>query len=149
LAAHALPGAGGASGNHIASRLYFHIIGIMKSNEAVTALNALASEARLAVFRLLVRRGPAGYTPSTLTRRLRVPAPTLSFHLRELVNAGLVTCRREGRNLFYSPELEHMNALVGFLTEHCCVLADEACGPDCRPLAASARVGTPAKQKRA
>jgi ArsR family transcriptional regulator len=121
----------------------------MKSNDAIRALSALASEARLAVFRLLVKRGPAGYTPSDLTRRLGVPAPTLSFHLRELVNAELVTSRREGRNLFYSPNLERMNALVGFLTEHCCVLADEACGPNCQPLAASDEVRPAARQKRA
>jgi DNA-binding transcriptional ArsR family regulator len=120
----------------------------MKSNEAIAALSALASEARLAVFRLLVKRGPAGYTPSDLTRRLGVPAPTLSFHLRELVNAELITSRREGRNLFYSPNLERMNALVGFMTEHCCVLADEACGPNCEPLTAAARVTTPAKQRK-
>jgi DNA-binding transcriptional ArsR family regulator len=121
----------------------------MKSNEAISALSALASEARLAVFRLLVKRGPAGYTPSDLTRRLGVPAPTLSFHLRELVNAELVMSRREGRNLFYSPNLERMNSLVGFLTEHCCVLADEACGANCKPLSASEQLSTPAKQRRA
>lgn len=96
-----------------------------------------------------MRRGPAGYTPTDLSRRLGVPAPTLSFHLRELVNAELVTSRREGRNLFYSPNLERMNTLVGFLTEHCCVLADEACGPSCKPLAAPEPAGTPARQKRA
>lgn len=120
----------------------------MKANDAIGALSALASEARLAVFRLLVRRGPEGYTPSDLTRRLGVPAPTLSFHLRELVNAGLVTSRREGRNLFYSPNLERMNALVTFLTENCCALADEACGPNCKPIAASDQAGLPARQKR-
>lgn len=120
----------------------------MKSTDAIVALSALASEARLAVFRLLVRRGPAGYTPSDLTRRLGVPAPTLSFHLRELVNAELVASRREGRHLFYSPNLERMNALVGFLTEHCCVLADEACGPNCKPLVASEQATALAKLRK-
>ena len=110
----------------------------MKPQDAITTLSALASEARLAVFRLLVKRGPEGYTPSELTKRLDVPAPTLSFHLRGLVQAGLVVSRREGRNLFYSPNFEHMNALVGFLTENCCSLAGAACGADCEPLAASA-----------
>lgn len=109
----------------------------MKPHEAISALGALASEARLAVFRLLVRRGPAGYTPSELTDRLGVPAPTLSFHLKELGHAGLIVSRREGRNLFYSPNVERMSALVAFLTENCCSLADEACGPDCRPIAAT------------
>ena len=109
---------------------------IVKSKDALAALGALASEARLAVFRLLVRRGPAGYTPSELSRRLAVPAPTLSFHLRELVNAGLVTSRRQGRHLHYSPDLDRMQSLVGFLTENCCSLADDARSPDCRPLCA-------------
>lgn len=132
----------------LAGRWSFYIIAMMKSKEAITALSALASEARLAVFRLLVRRGPAGYTPSELTRRLRVPAPTLSFHLRELVNAGLVTARRSGRNLHYSPDLDRMQALVGFLTENCCSLADQTCGPDCRPLPASAQAAEGAKPRK-
>ena len=120
----------------------------MKSKEAIAALRALASEARLAVFRLLVKRGPAGYTPTELTRRLGVPAPTLSFHLRELVNVGLVTSRREGRNLHYRAQLERMQSVVDFLTENCCSLADQACGPDCQPLPASAQAVEPAKQRK-
>ncbi len=124
------------------------MITIMKSGDAIAALGALASEARLAVFRLLVKRGPEGYTPTELTRRLEVPSPTLSFHLRELLNARLVTSRREGRNLFYSPNLERMQQLVGFLTDNCCTLADGACGPDCRPLPASAQAIPPATRQR-
>jgi len=111
----------------------------MKSPEAIEALSALASPARLAVFRLLVKRGPEGYTPSDLGKRLDVPAPTLSFHLKGLVQAGLVVSRREGRNLYYGPNFERMNALVGFLTENCCSLAEEACATDCAPLAAPPR----------
>ena len=111
----------------------------MKSLDAIAALSALASEARLAVFRLLVKRGPDGYTPSELIDRLEVPAPTLSFHLKELVRAGLIVSRRDGRNLYYSPDLERMSALVGFLTENCCSLADEACGTDCQPVAAGSQ----------
>lgn len=110
----------------------------MKSEEAIIALSALASEARLSVFRLLVKRGPEGYTPSELVERLGVPAPTLSFHLRELAHSGLVASRREGRNLYYSPNFERMNALVGFLTENCCSLAGEACDTNCRPESAAA-----------
>ena len=105
----------------------------MKPSEVIAGLGALASESRLAVFRLLVKRGPAGYTPSELSERLRVPAPTLSFHLKELVNAGLVTSRREGRRLFYGPDLQHMQKLVGFLTQNCCSLADKACDENCLP----------------
>lgn len=105
----------------------------MKTIEAVDALSALASESRLEVFRLLVKRGPEGYTPSDLIKRMDLPAPTLSFHLRGLVRAGLVVSRRDGRNLYYSPHFEHMNALVGFLSENCCTLAGEACGSNCQP----------------
>jgi DNA-binding transcriptional ArsR family regulator len=107
----------------------------MKSNEAIAALSALASEARLAVYRLLVKRGPEGYTPSELGSRLDLPAPTLSFHLKGLLHAGLVISRREGRNLYYSPNLERMNRLVGFLTENCCSLADDSCSSTCQPQA--------------
>lgn len=107
----------------------------MKSQEVIGALSALASEARLAVYRLLVKRGPEGYTPSELVGRLDLPAPTLSFHLKGLAQAGLVVSRREGRNLYYSPNFERMNALVGFLTENCCSLAEQACGTDCQPSA--------------
>jgi DNA-binding transcriptional ArsR family regulator len=111
----------------------------MKSPDAVNALSALASEPRLAVFRLLVKRGPAGYTPSSLVEKLKVPAPTLSFHLKELAHAGLVVCRREGRKLYYSPDFDRMRTLVGFLTENCCSLADEACDSNCQPVAATGR----------
>lgn len=116
----------------------------MKSTEVITALSALASEARLAVYRLLVKRGPEGYTPSELAARLDVPAPTLSFHLKELVRSKLVISRRDGRNLYYSPGIEHMNALVSFLTENCCSLANERCDSSCQPLSA-----VPAQRKRA
>jgi len=111
----------------------------MKAKEAITALSALASESRLEVYRLLVKRGPEGYTPSELAARLDIPAPTLSFHLKGLVQAGLVVSRREARNLFYSPNFERMNALVGFLTENCCSLADQARGSSCEPASVSAQ----------
>ncbi len=110
----------------------------MKSGEAIHALSALASDARLAAFRLLVKRGPEGYTPSELSRRLEIPAPTLSFHLKELVHARLLLSRREGRNLYYSPNFEQMRGLVSFLTDNCCSLADEACDSDCKPVGATA-----------
>ncbi len=114
----------------------------MKSKDAIGALSALASQARLTVFRLLVKRGPEGYTPSELVERLKVPAPTLSFHLKGLVHAGLVVSRRQGRHLHYSPNLQIMNALVGFLTENCCSLASAPCDANCQPVAA------PASQRR-
>jgi ArsR family transcriptional regulator, arsenate/arsenite/antimonite-responsive transcriptional repressor len=116
----------------------------MKAPEVIEALSALASEARLAVYRLLVKRGPEGYTPSELGARLDVPGPTLSFHLKELARSKLVVSRREGRNLYYSPNFERMNALVAFLTENCCSLADEACDTNCQP-----RTVTASQRKRA
>jgi ArsR family transcriptional regulator, arsenate/arsenite/antimonite-responsive transcriptional repressor len=111
----------------------------MKAKEAITALSALASESRLAVYRLLVKRGPEGYTPTELAARLDLPAPTLSFHLKGLVQAGLVSSRRKARNLYYSPNFDRMNSLVGFLTENCCSLAGKGCGTSCEPQAVSAQ----------
>jgi ArsR family transcriptional regulator len=111
----------------------------VKAKDAIGALSALASEARLAVYRLLVKRGPEGYTPSELAARLDLPAPTLSFHLKGLTQTGLVVSRREGRNLFYGPNFQRMNALVGFLTENCCSLAEEACDATCQPRATPAQ----------
>lgn len=118
----------------------------MKSNDVIESLAALAQESRLALFRLLVKRGPEGYTPTQLTEKLGVPAPTLSFHLKELQRAGLIKARREGRFLFYSPDFPHMNQLLEFLTENCCSLAEKDCGPECGVAAAEA--GLP-KRKRA
>lgn len=111
----------------------------MKPPEAVAALGALASEPRLAIYRMLVKRGPEGYTPSELTQRLDIPAPTLSFHLKELLQAGLVVSRRESRNLYYSPNFERMHVLLGFLTENCCSLSGQACGTVCQPPAVAAQ----------
>ena len=111
----------------------------MKAKDAITTLSALASEARLAVYRLLVKRGPEGYTPSELVARLDLPAPTLSFHLRGLMQAGLIASRREGRNLYYSPNFDRMNGLVAFLSENCCTLAGEGCGAECQPQLQPAR----------
>lgn len=92
----------------------------MNEHAAVTALTALAHEARLRVVRALVGAGPGGLTPSALAAQLGLPASTLSFHLKELSHAGLVSVEREGRQLFYRPELAHMNALLGYLMDHCC-----------------------------
>jgi ArsR family transcriptional regulator, arsenate/arsenite/antimonite-responsive transcriptional repressor len=111
----------------------------MKSIDAVRALSALAQESRLAVFRLLVKRGPGGFTPSVIAEKLDIAAPTLSFHLKELQNAGLISARREGRFLFYSTRFDRMKGLVGFLTDECCSQTDEACNADCNPVAVQAK----------
>jgi ArsR family transcriptional regulator len=107
----------------------------MKSADAVTALAALAQESRLAIFRLLVKRGPEGFTPGDLIEKnLPVTPATLSFHLKALYHAGLLTVRREGRFLYYSPNFRHMQDLLGFLTDHCCELADDSCSSaECKP----------------
>ena len=119
----------------------------MKSIDVVESLAALAQESRLALFRLLVKRGPEGYTPTQLGEKLDVPGPTLSFHLKELQRAGLIEARREGRFLFYSPNFPRMNELLGFLTENCCSLADTTCAPGtCGPAVAET---TQPKRKRA
>jgi DNA-binding transcriptional ArsR family regulator len=113
---------------------HFQNPGRMKSEQVVKALGALAQESRLAVFRLLVKRGPEGFTPGELSERLDVPAPTLSFHLRELQHAGLVSALRKGRFLYYSANFEQMRELVDFLSENCCSIADAECASDCKPV---------------
>ncbi len=124
---------------------YFDIIKTMKVVDVVESLAALAQESRLAIFRLLVKRGPEGYTPTQLGDKLKVASPTLSFHLKELQSAGLIDVRRDGRFLYYRPNFAHMNQLIGFLTENCCVLADKGCGPECGP--APAEVPTPKRKQ--
>jgi ArsR family transcriptional regulator, arsenate/arsenite/antimonite-responsive transcriptional repressor len=105
----------------------------MNEKTAVTALAALAQEARLRVFRALVGAGPEGMTPGGLAAMLDIPNSTLSFHLKELVYAGLVSAEREGRNLHYRPALARMNALLAYLTDHCCL------GQPCAPSGAKRR----------
>jgi DNA-binding transcriptional ArsR family regulator len=92
----------------------------MDEKTAVLALSAIAQAARLRVFRALIGAAPEGLTPGALSAMLDVPPSTLSFHLKELVHAGLVTAERDGRNLVYRPEVGHMNALLAYLTDHCC-----------------------------
>lgn len=100
----------------------------MNSSNAVARLAALAQESRLAVFRLLVRQGPEGLAAGEIAAKLKVPAATMSFHLKELSNAGLLKARQEGRFIYYAPDFKVMNALVAYLTENCCV--DSARKPD-------------------
>ncbi|WP_395322415.1 ArsR/SmtB family transcription factor [Variovorax sp. UC74_104] len=99
----------------------------MEEKNVIQALAALAQPVRLQVFRALVVAGPAGLTPGVLAERLEVAPTSLSFHLKELVHAGLVSQERDGRNLIYRAVFEQMNALLGYLTENCC--QGEACLP--------------------
>lgn len=107
----------------------------MEDEDVVKALGALAQPHRLRAFRALVVAGPGGLTPGVLMAQLDIPANTLSFHLKELTNAGLVTQTRDGRHLIYRAAFERMNALLGFLTANCCE------GADCVVAAADADCG--------
>jgi ArsR family transcriptional regulator len=92
----------------------------MKENEAVKSLAALAQGSRLRVFRALVVAGTAGMTPGALSEALDLPSTGLSFHLKELTHAGLVSQERQGRNLIYRASFKQMNALLAYLTKNCC-----------------------------
>jgi len=92
----------------------------MNEKTAVISLAALAQGMRLRIFRALIGAGPQGMTPGALSATLDVPASTLSFHLKELMHARLVSQERDGRNLIYRPSIKQMNALLSYLTAHCC-----------------------------
>lgn len=92
----------------------------MESKDAVNALAALAQETRLAIFRLLVQAGPEGLAAGAIGEKLAVSPATLSFHLKELARAGLVTPRSAARFIYYSAHFERMAALMTYLTLHCC-----------------------------
>lgn len=99
---------------------HFDIIGNMKSKNAVNSLAALAQETRLEIFRLLVRKGTIGMAAGDLSTHFGMPPATMSFHLKELSNAELITSRRESRSIIYSANYEHMQQLLAFLMENCC-----------------------------
>lgn len=92
----------------------------MEENEIVRSLAALAHPARLQVFRALVVVGQQGLTPGTMSEALGMPGNTLSFHLKELTHAELVTQDRQGRNLVYRAAFDRMNGVLSYLTAHCC-----------------------------
>lgn len=92
----------------------------MKEHDVVRSLAALAQTLRLQIFRLLVVGGKTGLTPGAIAEALDVPATTLSFHLKELTHAGLITQEREGRYLIYRASFSQMNELLAFLTANCC-----------------------------
>lgn len=100
----------------------------MKEVDVVRSLAALAQEVRLRVFRTLVVAGKDGLTPGVILERLGITPALLSFHLKELTYAGLVTQERQGRNLIYRASFDSMNELLSYLTENCC--AGEACLTD-------------------
>lgn len=97
--------------------------------EVVRALAALGQPQRLNIFRALVVAGREGSTPGVLAESLGIPPATLSFHLKELTSAGLVTQERASRNLIYRAAYERVNALLGYLTENCCEGQEECLDP--------------------
>lgn len=102
----------------------------MNTDAAVQALSALAQRHRLAVFRLLVRQGQVGACPGDIGAELELSPATLSFHLRTLSQAGLITAEPQGRSILYRADFATMNALLGFLGENCCAAEGERCPVD-------------------
>ncbi|WP_020206785.1 MULTISPECIES: ArsR/SmtB family transcription factor [Cupriavidus] len=100
----------------------------MKIETAVAALAALAQDSRLKIFRLLVQAGHDGVNAGRIGQELGVPPATLSFHLKELVHAGLIKSTQDGRFVIYRAQFDQMNELIGFLVEHCCEGHPEDCG---------------------
>lgn len=105
----------------------------MEEDDVVRALSALAHPLRLRVFRALVVVGPEGLTPGTMAEALASSATSLSFHLKELAHAGLVSQERDGRNVIYRAAYDRMDAVLSFLTENCC--AGAACAVSSTPAA--------------
>jgi DNA-binding transcriptional ArsR family regulator len=107
----------------------------MERSDAVTALAALAQDHRLETYRLLVQAGHDGLPAGEVAARIGLPPNTLTFHFDRLRQAGLVTVRREGRQMIYAARYDTMNALLGYLTENCCKGAPDACAPAaaCKP----------------
>ena len=99
----------------------------METESAVTSLAALAQGTRLSIFRLLVRAGPEGVPAGRIGEELEIAPATLSFHLKGLSQAGLITARQESRFIYYAANFEHMAALMSFLTQNCCQGMPEEC----------------------
>jgi ArsR family transcriptional regulator len=111
----------------------------MKTSSVIAALGALAHEHRLAIYRLLVERGPEGLSAGAIGERVGLLPSSLTFHLQNLQRAGLITRQRISRQLIYSADFGAMNGLVGYLTENCCGQGSE-CATACKPVATAAKV---------
>ncbi len=110
-------------------------------NDAVGSFEALAHDTRLGVLRLLIPAGEDGLAAGDISRHLDLPANSLSFHLGRLLNAGLIKCRRSGRNLFYAADYARVAGLVSFLSDDCCAAAPDGCLPECATVATPPSVG--------
>ncbi len=104
----------------------------MNAKQVVAALAAIAHEHRLSIYRLLVEKGPEGIPAGEIAERLKMPPSSLTFHLQQMLHAGLVSQRRLGRQLIYAADYAAMNSLVGYLTENCCG-GQTGCAPACHP----------------
>lgn len=107
----------------------------MKTADVIAALGALAHEFRLAIYRLLVERGPEGLPAGAIGEKVGLLPSSLTFHLQALHRAGLIKQVRVSRQLIYSADYPAMNELVGYLTDNCCAASDGACAPQCKPVA--------------
>jgi ArsR family transcriptional regulator len=117
----------------------------MEKKGAIAALGALAQETRLDVFRLLVTQGPAGLPAGAIAEQLDVLPASLTFHLKELQHASLITQRRLGRQLIYAAEYGAMNDLLAYLTENCCGRGEMA-ALACVPSATAVDTAKPARR---
>lgn len=119
----------------------------METKNIIAALAALAQESRLAIYRLLVETGPEGLPVGAIAERLGFANATLSFHLKELTNAGLTVAAPNGRSIIYSANFATMSGLIEYLTENCCAGASCATTVNCKPKKLSTATGKTAKRK--
>ena len=119
----------------------------MNTSDAVDSLAALAQHSRLDIFRLLVRYAPLGLPAGQIARQLRLPGPTLSFHLNVLAAAKLVEPHKNGRSIRYSPRLEAVSSLAAYLMENCCS-AGECAAADSGQCAPGSRRAAPARKRK-
>ncbi len=113
----------------------------MKTTDVTSALGALAHEYRLAIYRLLVERGPEGLPAGAIGEKVGLVPSSLTFHLQALQRAGLITQLRVSRQLIYSADYGVMNELVSYLTDKCCAVGGENCATDCKPANAAKKSG--------
>jgi len=101
----------------------------MEIDNAITAFAALAQNARLSTLKLLIKAGPSGVGAGEIAEALGQPAPTMSFHLKELERSGLVNARKDGRRVIYSADYGGIRELIDFLLADCCGGDRRLCGP--------------------
>ena len=111
---------------------FVHYYGRMELEQAINAFAALSQETRLKVFKILIEYGRSGTAAGTISDRLGIPHNTLSFHLSHLMQAGLITSRKDGRSIIYAANVASIEELIGYLRENCCIFEKE-CDTECNP----------------